>query len=153
VAPVKLVEHVSLVTCACEAWRRRLTRTAPSLKMAYVAYHLSALCFLWPLACYLPAYNAVLNIVSQRDSHSVAFLDPCLLQASRQAIALQIEMMICQFLALVSRYDSARRMSLSAYHKSVRCRNKRTHDGHRVGPRSCRSGLPPYPQAEAAFEG
>jgi len=140
-----------LVTCVCEEWRRRLTRTAPSLKMAYVAYHLSALCFCLLLACYSPAYNAVLNAVPQRDGHSITFLDTSLLQASRQAVTLQIEMMICQSLALVSGYDSARRMSLSACHTAVCYKDELTRDGHRAGPQFRRSGLPPYPPAEAAF--
>jgi hypothetical protein len=151
VAPVKLVEHASCHLCLRSVPAATDQDGAELKEGVCCLYNLSAFCFCWLLACYLPAYNAVLNVVPQRDGHSIALLDTSLLQASRQAIALQIEMMICQSLALVSGYDSARRMSLRACDAAMHCRDERTRDGHRAGPRFCRNGLPPCTRAEAAF--
>ncbi len=89
---------------------------------------------------FLRAYNAVLNVVPKKDSNSVTFGDACFLQASRETIALQIKLMICQSLSLVSGYDSARYMSLCPMPYGE-ANEVRTHCGHHAGTRSFQSSL------------
>lgn len=85
---------------------------APSLNKEYVACHRSVPSL---QDRYLQTYNAIFNVVTQRDNHPVPFPNTNLLQASRKTVALHIELMIRQPLPLMSGYDSAKDMSFISY--------------------------------------